>query len=107
MKCDPTLLREIKLKAGKTKQERLAFVTKCAAFADELGKAIKDNNGLLSLKVSPGGECLLCGIDDPAAAARYEPERQRMGPGRDQRLGADCWAPAAGVHRRQSEPHPD
>ena len=50
MKCDPTLLREIKLKAGKTKQERLAFVAQCAAFADELGKAIKENNGLLSLK---------------------------------------------------------
>ena len=50
MKCDPTLLREIKLKAGKTKQERLAFATQCATFADELGSAIKANNGLQTLK---------------------------------------------------------
>lgn len=50
MKCDDTLLREISKAAGKTRAERIAFVSQCAAFSEELGKAIKHNNGLLALK---------------------------------------------------------
>ena len=49
MKCDDTLLREISKAAGKTRTERIAFVSQCAAFSEELGKAIKHNNGLLAL----------------------------------------------------------
>lgn len=49
MKCDDTLLREISKAAGKTRAERIAFVGQCAAFSEELGKAIKHNNGLLAL----------------------------------------------------------
>lgn len=50
MKCDETLLREVSRMAGKSKAERLAFVGQCAAFSYALGKAIKNNNGLLNLK---------------------------------------------------------
>ena len=50
MKTDPTLISDIKKAAGTTRAERLAFLGQCDAFASELGKAIKDNNGQLLLK---------------------------------------------------------
>ena len=50
MKADSTLLSEIKRAAGKTRSERLAFLGQCNAFSAELGKAIKDNNGMRALK---------------------------------------------------------
>ena len=50
MKADPVLISEIKKAAGKTRGERLAFLDQCNAFSNELGKAIKGNNGLRALK---------------------------------------------------------
>ena len=50
MKADPVLISEIKKAAGRTRGERLAFLGQCNAFSNELGGAIKNNNGLRSLK---------------------------------------------------------
>lgn len=50
MKADPVLLREIGRMAGKTRSERTFFLRQCEAFAHDLGKAIKGNNGMQSLK---------------------------------------------------------
>ena len=50
MKADPTLLSEIKKLAGKTKAERLLFLTAVDQFSRGLGSAIKANNGLQTLK---------------------------------------------------------
>ena len=50
MKADPVLISEIKKAAGKTRGERLAFLDQCSAFSNELGKAIRDNNGMRALK---------------------------------------------------------
>ena len=49
MKCDRVLYREIVKAAGQSRAERIAFLNQCAAFSEELGKAIKHNNGLLAL----------------------------------------------------------
>lgn len=50
MKPDPTLITEIKRAAGKTRSEKIAFLGQCNSFSEELGKAIKDNNGRQQLK---------------------------------------------------------